>query len=358
MKVKKKIIYLVSTKAITINLFFKDFIDKQNKKFEIRIICSDPSKLKLNKQLEKIKINFPTKISDFINFSKLLKLFCELSKIKSKLKNTTILLNTPIASHFFRLYFFFNKLNFIYFVHGFRFTPNGKWYKNFLFKNIERILSRTTKKFITINSFDYNFVKKKLKGKCIKINGVGIKTQKKNNFKINCNKLKILVVSAYKKEKGYEDVLKIADFFNKKNLDISFTCYGYGDYKIYNNYIKKKKLKNIHLNKFNINLPKKLKNYSLLLHPSFREGLPVSLIQCLSNGIPVIARDIRGCNDLIKNNINGYLYKNNSDAIKNIIKLYNNKIKHLEMSKNAFKLINYKYSNKYINKKIFSFINE
>ena len=81
-------------------------------------------------------------------------------------------------------------------------------------------------------------------------------------------------------------------------------------------------------------------------------------MQCLSNGIPVIARDIRGCNDLIKNNVNGYLYKNNSEAIKKIIKLYNNKIKHLEMSNNAFKLVNYKYSNKYINKKIFSFINE
>lgn len=357
-KKEKNILYLVSTKALTINLFFKNFINENKNKIKIKVICSDPNKLNIDKKINKIGLNFPSKLIDFFNLLELLKLFKQLSSIRNKLKNNYILLNTPTASHFFRIYFFFDKLNFIYFVHGFRFIKNGKWYKNFLFKNIEKILSITTKKFITINSSDYNFVKKKLKGQCIKINGVGIKTKKRNNFKINYNKLKILVVSAYKKEKGYEDVLEIAEFFNTKNLNISFTCYGYGDYKIYDNFIKKKKLKNIHLKKFNINLPKKLKNYSLLLHTSFREGLPVSLIQCLSNGIPVIARDIRGCNDLIKNNVNGYFYKNNNEAIKKIIKLYNNKIKHSEMSNNAFKLINYKYSNKYINKKIFSFINE
>ena len=357
-KEDKNILYLVATKALTINLFFKNFINENKNKINIRVICSDPNKLKIDKKINRIGINFPDKVIDFFRPIELIKLFKQLSNIRNKLKNNYILLNTPIASHFFRIYFFFDKLNFIYFVHGFRFIKNGKWYKNFLFENTEKLLSITTRKFITINSSDYNFVKKTLKGKCIKINGIGIKTQKKNNFKINYNKLKILVISAYKKEKGYEDLLEIAEFFNTKKLNISFTCYGYGDYKDYNNFIKKKKLKNIHLKKFNINLPKKLKNYSLLFHPSFREGLPVSLIQCLSNGLPVIARDIRGCNDLIRNNINGYLYKNNSEAIKKIIKLYDNKIKHLEMSNNAFKSINFKYSNKYINKKIFSFINE
>ena len=358
MKVKKKIVYLVSTKAITINLFFKDFIDKYNKKFEIRVICSDPSKLELNTQLEKIKINFPTKIIDFTNLGKLFKLFCELSKIKNKLKNTTILLNTPIASHFFRLYFFFSKLNFIYFVHGFRFTPNGKWYKNFFFKSIEKILAFPTQKFITINSFDYNYVKKKIKKKCIKINGVGIDIQKRNNFKKKNKKFNILVISAYKKEKGFDDLFFIANFFNLKNFNITFTCFGYGEYKKFRKIISKNRLKNIILNKFNKNLKKEIKNYNLLFHPSFREGLPVSLMQCLSNGLPVIARDIRGCNDLVKNNYNGYLFDNNKKAINQIIKLYNNRSLLLKISQNAFRSITPKYSKAFITKKISSFINE
>ena len=359
MKIKKKIIYLVSTKAITINLFFKDFINKQNKEFEIRVICSDPHRLELNSKIKKIKINFPKKISHFLNFRKLFKLFCDLSKIKKKLQNTSIILNTPVASHFFRLYFFFSKLNFIYFVHGFRFTPNGRWYKNLFFKKIEKILSFSTQKYITINSFDYNFVKNEIKKECIKINGVGIDILKKNNFREKKNKkLNILVISAYKKEKGFDDLFFIANFLNLRNFNIKFSCFGYGDYNNFRKIIKKNKIKNIILNKFNKNLKNEIKNYSLLFHPSLREGLPVSLMQCLSNGLPVIARNIRGCNDLVKNNYNGYLFNDNETAISQIIKLYNNKSLLIKMSQNAFNSITPKYSKAFIAKQITTFINE
>lgn len=358
MKIKKKVIYIVSTKAITINLFFRDFIYEQSKKFEIRVICCDPGNLELNLKIKKIKINFPTKINHFINFRQLFKLFCDLSKIKKKLKNSFILLNTPIASHFFRLYFFFSKLNFIYFVHGFRFTPDGRWYKNFFFKFIEKILSYPTRKYITINSFDYNFVKNKIKKECIKINGIGIDIPKKNNFRHKNKRLNILVIAAYKKEKGFNDLFFIANFFNSKNYNIKFTCFGYGEHREFKKIITKNNLRNVTLNKFNKNLKYKIKNYTLLFHPSLREGLPVSLMQCLSNGIPVVARDIRGCNDLVKNNYNGYLFDNNEKAINQIIKLYNNKHLLFKMSQNAFYSITPKYSKAFIGKKIITFINE
>ena len=358
-KRKKKNLYLVATKAMTINLFFKYFISKNKNFFNINVICSDPKNLKINTKINKIKISFPTKLIDFLRPDKLFLLFNQLSSIKNRLINSIILLNTPVASHFFRIRFFLYKLNIIYFVHGFRFIPNGSWYKNFLFETFEKILSIPTKKYITINSFDYNFVKKNLKyNECLKINGIGVKIQKKNNFKYQKNKLKILVISAYKKEKGYKDLIEVAKFFNKKNYNISFTCYGYGDYKVYQSLIAKNKLKNIFLRKFNKNLNNKIKNYSLLFHPSFREGLPVSVMQSLSNGIPVIARDVRGCNDLIKNNLNGYLFHKNKDVIKQISRLYNNEKKISEMSYRAFESINFKYSNKYISKKITNFINE
>ena len=117
-------------------------------------------------------------------------------------------------------------------------------------------------------------------------------------------------------------------------------------------------MKNITIKKFDKNLSTKIKNYNLLFHPSFREGLPVSVIQCLSNGLPVVARDIRGCNDLIKNNYNGYLFKNKSDLIKKILKLYNDKNKLLLLSKNAYKSIDYSYSSDYIAKKISFYLDE
>jgi glycosyltransferase involved in cell wall biosynthesis len=52
----------------------------------------------------------------------------------------------------------------------------------------------------------------------------------------------------------------------------------------------------------------------IFLFASKKEGLPNSILEAMSSGIPVVSRDIPGCNDLIKNGINGYLIEN-SDFI-------------------------------------------
>ena len=69
------------------------------------------------------------------------------------------------------------------------------------------------------------------------------------------------------------------------------------------------------MNKFDRNIINKLVNFNILLHPSFREGLSVSIMQALQYGIPVIARNIAGNKDLIRNNYNGYLFNNNIEML-------------------------------------------
>lgn len=50
-----------------------------------------------------------------------------------------------------------------------------------------------------------------------------------------------------------------------------------------------------------------LKAASFLVLPSFREGFGQVLIEANSMGIPVIASDIIGCNNVVKEGVNGYL---------------------------------------------------
>ena len=52
---------------------------------------------------------------------------------------------------------------------------------------------------------------------------------------------------------------------------------------------------------------------------SFREGLPVNILEAMYMKIPIVAMDNRGHRELIENNINGYIVENNSQQMKNRI---------------------------------------
>jgi glycosyltransferase EpsD len=59
---------------------------------------------------------------------------------------------------------------------------------------------------------------------------------------------------------------------------------------------------------------------------SFREGLPVNIIEAMACGIPIVCSRNRGHNSLIENNISGLLFSlNNTDEmIQCIVSIYKN----------------------------------
>ena len=48
-------------------------------------------------------------------------------------------------------------------------------------------------------------------------------------------------------------------------------------------------------------------NSSCVVLPSYREGLPRTLLEAASMGRPIIATDVTGCREVVKNGVNGYL---------------------------------------------------
>ncbi|SCA56205.1 Group 1 glycosyl transferase [Candidatus Terasakiella magnetica] len=65
---------------------------------------------------------------------------------------------------------------------------------------------------------------------------------------------------------------------------------------------------------------------TIALLPSWREGLPKSLLEAAACGIPMIATDVPGCREIVKHNENGYLVglKNPIDLANAIEKLMEN----------------------------------
>lgn len=353
-----KIIFICS-KSITFNTFLKSQANYLIRKgFEVEIACSDSEKLDFNKHLSH-KIDFPDKIWDLFNLIKYIKIFFQIKSLVKKNTNALFYIHTPAASHLFRIFTFFNKLKIIYFVHGFRFTSKTNISKSFFFKLIEKILSINTDIFITINNEDYNFARQSLarRNLCYKINGVGLDSISKNKEKKNYKKItikKILVIAAYKKEKGYFEILKVAEMLKTKKIHID--CYGYGDYNKFNSIKIKKKLKNISFKEFDVNLKNRIKKYDIFLHLSKREGLPVSIMQSLMNGLPVICYNIRGNNDLIKDKFNGFFVNTYKDVSNLILYLNLEKLFFLKIKRNTVKSINKKFMKESVNKNIYKII--
>ena len=61
------------------------------------------------------------------------------------------------------------------------------------------------------------------------------------------------------------------------------------------------------------------------LSSSRQEGLPINLIEAMAIGNPIVATDVRGNNDLVKNGINGFTVPlNDSAAMADaVMKIYN-----------------------------------
>src|SRR5699024_898347 len=56
------------------------------------------------------------------------------------------------------------------------------------------------------------------------------------------------------------------------------------------------------------NISELLNIADVFIFPSFREGLPVSIMEAMANGLPILASNIRGNKDLVTDGVNGNLF--------------------------------------------------
>lgn len=106
-----------------------------------------------------------------------------------------------------------------------------------------------------------------------------------------------------------------------KNKKYHFVWIGEGlddDIKKYNNLSE-----NIHFIGFNKDADSLMKDFDIFLSTSYYEGMPYSLIEALRVGVPIIATDVVGNNEIVIDGITGYLLTSNS----NIVELINKAMK-------------------------------
>lgn len=243
---------------------------------------------------------------------------------------------------------------------GYIFINNNfktKILKFLLLKILKQTFKKNNSTIVFQNSDDKTyFLKNNIvkKDKILIIRGSGVDT---NHFKPQNIKKKydLILHSRMLKDKGVNDIINALKILRKKNIYLKTLFLGNPDFE---NFATISKTELMLWNKQKLvfwisekkNILKYLLQSRISILPSFREGLPKSLLEAASCGLPLISTNVPGCREICINNHNGYLVEKNdplalSKAIEQLIK---SKKKIQLFGKNSRKLVLKSFSEKII----------
>ena len=108
------------------------------------------------------------------------------------------------------------------------------------------------------------------------------------------------------------------------------------------------------------NMEKVYKKSSIVCLPSYNEGLPKVLLEAGSSSRPIVAFDVPGCREIVKNKINGFLVEfRDENALETaLVKLINDKKLCKKMGENGRKIVERYFASEIINAQTFNIWNE
>lgn len=226
--------------------------------------------------------------------------------------------------------------------------------KRYLYLLIEKLLSLCTKAFITVSDSERNKILLNnitRKDKLNKIeNGVEIIQDKTVSLKPSQSELDIITISRFDFAKNSSLLIPILKELDKLNSNFNFTISILGDGNGKNDFNKQIISENLS-NKIKllgpqINITDYLINSFCYISTSKWEGMPLGVIEAMAIGLPIIASNVTGNKDVVKNNVNGFLYdiNNPKEAAAIILKIAQDKELWLRLSNEAKILAKKNYS--------------
>ncbi|MDC1140244.1 glycosyltransferase family 4 protein [Candidatus Pelagibacter sp.] len=185
------------------------------------------------------------------------------------------------------------------------------------------------------NKSDFNYLNRfnVIKKKYVTFTkGSGVNLKKFIPLKKNNKKIIITMISRMSKEKGVLEFVEASKKFYKLRKNISFLLVGKFDgdgpsfipLETLQKFNDKKVYPNLSWLGHKENVTKIMQQSTIIVLPSYHEGVPKVLLEAAACGKPIIATNIAGCRVVVENNKNGILIKMKSpiaiiNAIKNIL---------------------------------------
>jgi len=168
-------------------------------------------------------------------------------------------------------------------------------------------------------------------------NSVEIQKFKKiTKKKITKKKINFITVARYApQKKGYDILINISEKLLKRNIEFEWKIIGKDTSNlskvdiIKNNQSHFKIIENIENNDETYfphsDLITHYVNSDLYINLSRIESFGITFIEALASNIPIITFNTKGVNEIVKNNINGFILDNEDQLLEKIIDVYNNR---------------------------------
>lgn len=236
----------------------------------------------------------------------------ETLKIIKKIKPDLIHCNSMTGGLVGRICGALSNIPVIFTAHGWTFSGGYSKGKLFFYKVLENLLALMTNKIICVSEHDLLIGKKYLplfKDKMLMIhNGISDIENKYIKKDFSKEELKIVMIARFSWPKDPYLLLEAVNSLINEGLNIKLDFYGYGEYvNDLKSKIQKYNKNSISFMGLAENIPEILLNYDVYALTSDKEGLPISIIEALRSGLPILVSDVGGNSECVKNN--GYLVK-------------------------------------------------
>ena len=229
----------------------------------------------------------------------------------------------------------------------------------YLSKYCYSLISRKVDMYVFLNKDDYNLFNnyKLIKNKYKIINGEGVNLDKFYNYVDFSLEPTFIFIGRLIKEKGVLDYLEAAKIIKEKYPKTRFLIVGafYDKETVIDKDLiyKYEKLGIIKYLEYSYEINKVLKDVHVVVLPSYREGLPISLVEGLASKKVLIATDVSGNREVCIDGYNGYLVrvKDPNDlarAMEEYINLENKELMHENAIKSSIKYDKSKYVNEMV----------
>lgn len=255
----------------------------------------------------------------------------------------------------------------VFTAHGWAFTSGISLAKRIIYVAIEHMMLGITRKVICVSEFDRQLAKRWFLHNYNRVvtvhNGIVDKAFNGNLVREYSLPLKLISVARFSHPKKNMELIKAVEQINKlysDNLQLNMV----GDGPLLSEaqaYVTAHKLENeVHFLGSRTDVDDILNQNDIFCLISNYEGLPISIIEAMRAGMPIIASDVGGVNELVQDGVNGFLIPrgNISELVEKLKYILDHKELIKFMGEASRKIYEEEYTADRMNQKILSVYNE